>query len=136
MGGKAFGVRTSQRLSIEEYNIVRSAALLALTPLYACVRTPPLEPEKATHGDVDFLVHTPLAETNHSGVCDALRAVDSIKASPTSNFLVLLDEESTNAAKERYAQVDVHICDADEIDMLVFTHSYGRLGTFPTDRLG
>ena len=126
MGGHAFRQHLLERLTRADYDHVQARAHAALQRLFAGVRTPAPDPAKTTYGDVDFLVHSPFdQQLDDTRMAAALRAIEVVKGSPTSNLLVLIDDREPT----RYAQIDVHRCEDEQCwDMVNLMHSYGRLG--------
>ena len=122
MGGQAFKGYATPRLNKEQYSRLHCLAHGKLLPLFIGIATPPLDPDKQTLGDIDFIVHTPLGTSSAEVVGTALGAIDKIIAKPTSNYAVPFDGA--------YAQIDVHMCNEEEWELQVFLHSYGRLGQF------
>lgn len=129
MGGSGFGDKCAKRLEPAEHAQVKSAAEPRLRELFDKVASPPVDPGKKTHGDVDFVVCWPRAGTNDQTIADALGALECVqgaKGNPTSMFLVRVESSSD---VPRYAQIDVHRCvDVDEYNMVCFKHSHGRIG--------
>ena len=80
---------------------------------------------RSDHGDVDFLVHGPLAETTCEDVKKTLGAQHSVpmEGFHTSNYAI------PSSSPGKYFQVDVHVCtDEDELERIYFFHGYGDLG--------
>ncbi|TFK52576.1 hypothetical protein OE88DRAFT_1734547 [Heliocybe sulcata] len=92
---------------------------------YRIVEVPPEDPEKLDHGDLDFLVVFPRDGLMHGDIKHALDATESVpmEGNRTSHFAVPMNE-----AANSFVQVDVHVCaDEEELQSLVFYHSYGGL---------
>lgn len=120
MGGSAFKDHDTPRLIAEQYARIRSEAQSKLETLFKGIASPPTDPGKTTHGDIDFIVHTPSTENYQGAVADALGAVGAIPGRPTTNYLVPFDGA--------FAQIDVHNIAEEYWRMQTFLHSYSRLG--------
>jgi hypothetical protein len=136
MGGKAFAktlpLAIFPRLPPRAYKLLKDRLIPRMQALYAHVAVPSEAPEKADHGDIDFVV-AGNTEVTHDEVKNALSATHAITApaNRTSNYAVPLSGEDLCDEGEamRYCQVDVHVCeDEDEWDRIVFFHGYGDLG--------
>jgi hypothetical protein len=138
MGGKAFHQQLSPdvfpRIPTAVYEKIKGRVLPRLQSLYRRVGVPPEAPEKADHGDLDFLVVGPAAGVDINDVKGALGATLSIccEGNRTSNFAIPVDaSEWEGVQADAYCQVDVHVCeDDDEWERIFFCHSYGDLGEF------
>ncbi|KAJ6577218.1 hypothetical protein B0H19DRAFT_1217986 [Mycena capillaripes] len=157
MGGSAFSAILPASALLRIPPLVYRAVKARLTPrlqtLYSIVSTPYEAPEKADHGDLDFLVCEPLngaAEVPYADVQTLLKAkhVVPFPGNRTSSYAVLIErgewapmghasdeEEARRLAKETddqeetYYQVDVHVCsDKAEWERIQFFHGYGDLG--------
>lgn len=106
MGGRAFPHLHVPRLSPVEYQQIRNDYTKILQKFYAQVVCPPEAPEKADHGDVDFLVSDPVVGFSSEKLRHALRAVEETGHKPNSFAVPLLRDED----KPSYAQIDVKLC--------------------------
>ncbi|KAJ7227075.1 hypothetical protein GGX14DRAFT_628086 [Mycena pura] len=156
MGGNAFSATLPAsafpRIPPAAYRALKARLTSRLRTLYSIVSTPVEAPEKADHGDLDFLVCEPLTggttEVPHVDV-QALFAAKHVVPMPgnrTSSYAVLVEkgewaavdhpsnEEAARQAAEAdkqeiYYQVDVHVCaDKAEWERIQFFHGYGDLG--------
>ncbi|KAI5121076.1 hypothetical protein M0805_008589 [Coniferiporia weirii] len=155
MGGKAFTELDNglfPRIPTHIYNPLKERLGAQLKTLYAFVGTPAEAPQKADHGDVDFVVCDPLtveasaaAGATDSGPYDILLAhadallraksllgaehITLVEGHRTSNFAIPAGAELSADWEGKFFQVDVHVCkDRAEWDRLLFFHSYGDLG--------
>ncbi|KAH8927717.1 hypothetical protein BT69DRAFT_1330238 [Atractiella rhizophila] len=147
MGGRAFPLLSTPRLSPQEYQLLTSQVAPILRSFYQKVALPPEAPEKDSHGDLDFIVSAPLddhsvptvdVEVNSYGsvvrkvkedfVGQKLGATAFVVGKPTSNFAVPL------GSLEEFYQVDVHVSSESDFEGEVFWASYGDfamiLGSF------
>ncbi|THH05502.1 hypothetical protein EW145_g4748 [Phellinidium pouzarii] len=146
MGGKAFaelGQDAFPRIPTQVYTPLKARLAAHLKKLYAFVDTPAGSPEKGDHGDIVFVVCTPLTTGHkpkadntdaalsnaHARIKDALGAQYGIPAKgtcmPMSNFAVPAGPELAG----KFCQVDLHVCkDKDEWQRTLFFNSYGDMG--------
>ena len=130
MGGRAFNSQLGEdkfpRIPPETYDKLKATLGEKLKELYIHVGTPTEAPEKADHGDVDFIVEDAIGEVSHHDIQKALDARYAVVAegNRTSNYAVLIPGQ-----EGMYYQVDVHVCaDKTEWDNIMFFHSYGDMG--------
>lgn len=157
MGGKAFKAilapSSVPRLPPAVYKAVKDRFLPSIETLYHYVSVPPEDPEKSTHGDIDYIVACPKnsADTgsinvHHSFVRQALGALHVIpmQGNRTSNFAVKIESEEWAAqdrlkeenearrladAEDIFYQIDVNVCaNRNEWERVTFFHSYGDMG--------
>ncbi|KAJ7773064.1 hypothetical protein B0H16DRAFT_1511127 [Mycena metata] len=158
MGGSAFSASLPAsalpRIPPAVYYAVKARLTPRLETLYSVVSTPHEAPEKADHGDLDFLVCEPLngamGEVPHDAVQTLLvaRYVVPMPGNRTSSYAVCItpgewgplghaSEEKearrqameTDNQQELYYQVDVHVCsDKAEWERIQFFNGYGDLG--------
>ncbi|KAJ7022601.1 hypothetical protein C8F04DRAFT_1012287 [Mycena alexandri] len=158
MGGSAFSASLPAsalpRIPPAVYYAVKARLTPRLESLYSIVSTPHEAPEKADHGDLDFLVCEPLnramGEVPHDAVQALLVAkyVMPMAGNRTSSYAVCIElgewgplghaseEEDarrrameTDNQQEIYYQVDVHVCsDKAEWERIQFFNGYGDLG--------
>jgi len=146
MGGNAFKQIAPNaafpRMSPPTYKSLKATLLPRIQGLYELVAVPPETPEKADHGDLDFVVAYPRGDRILDRVKDALDAVYSLpqEGRGTSNFAVLADAStlgvgeaqmgvSSDGLQNTYFQVDVNVCaDREDWQRTVFLHSYGDTG--------
>lgn len=98
MGGSAFSAKLPStafpRIPPAVYKNLRANLLLRLQELYTYVGVPVEAPEKADHGDLDFLVAVPIATGTdyvpHERIVEAIGAehVVPMAGNRTSNFAV------------------------------------------------
>jgi len=98
MGGSAFSASLPSagfpRLPPAVYNVLKANLLIKLQELYTHVGVPVEAPEKADHGDLDFLVAVPIATGTdyvpHERIVEAIGAkhVVPMAGNRTSNFAV------------------------------------------------
>lgn len=103
MGGSAFGTTLSTtafpRIPPAVYKNLKAKFLLKLQEVYTHVGVPVEAPEKADHGDLDFLVAVPIAEGTdyvpHEWIIEAIGAkhVVPMAGHRTSNFAVPVQRE-------------------------------------------
>ena len=151
MGGSAFPNHFIPRMSHATYSDLLSKNQEILTHFYAHVRVPPEGPSKQDHGDVDFIVATPLYAFKAEELQRALGAVARTRIGVTISFCVPLptptatiattatsspssatpapgEQEGAEGAEESFAQIDVHeVRDAAMLDWEVFLASYGDM---------
>ncbi|KAI0335938.1 hypothetical protein GY45DRAFT_1292590 [Cubamyces sp. BRFM 1775] len=150
MGGNAFKAvilaenAAFPRMPPQVYNALKAALQPILQKLYTYAVVPHEAPEKADHGDLDFVVCGPRAsQLTRDEVKAALRAAHSVpmEGNRTSNFAIPANafEDVARACRECadeslraavvYFQVDVNVCgDHAQWERTVFCHSYGDLG--------
>lgn len=112
------------------YSDLKAKLHKALCGLYEHVTTPAEAPEKADHGDIDFIVCSPRADVTHEQIHGALKATWSIPKKGTSNFALSWDAVvgQEKGRQNDYIQIDVCICqDVAEFERVRFCHSYGDL---------
>ncbi|KAL4251858.1 hypothetical protein ABKN59_002645 [Abortiporus biennis] len=159
MGGNAFNLSHPNaqfpRLDTNTYTHLKQENLSALQKLYEFVIVPHEAPEKADHGDVDYVVF----KKRQADVLDVVHAEDiqialgatwfipslAKNGFGTSNFAIPwpVDAEEGKSTSDssaaassldtidygKYYQVDVHVCpDKDDFDRVEFFKSYGDLG--------
>ncbi|KAI0785256.1 hypothetical protein C8Q75DRAFT_686109, partial [Abortiporus biennis] len=160
MGGNAFNLSHPNaqfpRLDTNTYTRLKQENLSALQKLYEFVIVPHEAPEKADHGDVDYVV----VKKRQADVLDDVVHAEDIQVAlgatwfipslaksgfGTSNFAIpwLVDAEEGKSTSDssaaassldtieygKYYQVDVHVCpDKDHFDRVEFFKSYGDLG--------
>lgn len=137
MGGNAFNASHPDalfpRMQPSVYELAKTKIRDALIPLYEHVATPSEAPQKADHGDIDFIVCSPKLFVTHNRLEEALGAIWSIPKKGTSHFALPWDTIVGRHADglprlPEYIQVDVYICeDAAEFERVHFCHSYGDL---------
>ncbi|KAI0648125.1 hypothetical protein C8Q79DRAFT_1008476 [Trametes meyenii] len=150
MGGNAFRTVVPDavfpRMPPAVYTALKSVLLPTLASLYEHVVVPRETPEKADHGDLDFVVTGPREGLTHEEVKTSLRASHSVPMDGprTSNFAIPLgafedvarawenspaEEYSATEGAAVFFQVDVNVCaDHAQWERTVFHHSYGDLG--------
>ncbi|THH18306.1 hypothetical protein EUX98_g8982 [Antrodiella citrinella] len=137
MGGNAFNAShpeaTFPRMSPSVYHLAKTQIQAALQPLYEHVATPAEAPQKADHGDIDFLVCFPKSDVTTEHIHAALGAVWSIPKKGTSHFALPWDTIAGRHTDELsrpgdHIQVDVYIADDfAQFERVRFCHSYGDL---------
>jgi len=135
MGGNAFNASHPEalfpRMPPSVYNLAKTRILAALQPLYEHVATPAEAPQKADHGDIDFLVCSPKSEVTYEHIQAAMQAIWSIPKKGTSNYALPWDTiagSHSHARPDDYIQVDVYLAeDLTEFERVRFCHSYGDL---------
>ncbi|KAF9077664.1 hypothetical protein BDP27DRAFT_1311432 [Rhodocollybia butyracea] len=147
MGGRAFNFLepgSFPRIPTPVYQPLKARFQVLLQALYVHVGVPTEAPEKPDHGDLDFIVCTPITRGSldsvnvpHDQVKAALGATHCIlvDGNQTSNFAVPISRDTwrsldhDGASTETFYQVDVHVCaDKNEWDRIMYFHSYGDLG--------
>lgn len=124
MGGHAFPKLHVPRMSPAEYEKLRDECIQILKSFYTQVMCPSESPEKADHGDVDFLVADPiLSNLSSDRLMHALGAIAQIGKSPKS-FAVPLHREGTTTS---YAQIDVELCGRETLSWVSWMNAYGDL---------
>ena len=115
MGGSAFSaslpLTAFPRLPPSVYKNLKAKLLLKLQELYTYVGVPIEAPEKADHGDLDFLVAVPLAAgteyVRHDQIVEAIGAKHVVPnaGNRTSNFAIPVQheewEQAGHGAKEQ-----------------------------------
>ncbi|KAI9822665.1 MAG: hypothetical protein M1827_000384 [Pycnora praestabilis] len=128
MGGSAFA-HCSPPLRIERlpptlYISLRDRYVQLLARFYAKAVTPMEAPEKDSHGDIDILVSSPRFEFTKDTLAESLQAKQYIKGGLLTSFAIpLLDLGFDDAC----FQLDVNVCNKDNLDWQWFTHSHGDL---------
>nr|GAT60847.1 predicted protein [Mycena chlorophos] len=151
MGGHAFSATLPEaafpRIPPPVYEALKKQITPKLESLFQVVSTPAEAPQKADHGDVDFLVCQPLEELTHKEIQALLAADHVLPAHQTSSYALRVErgawgplgleeqEDTARTAAEAagssniYYQVDVHVCpDRSDWERVHFFHSYGDLG--------
>ena len=144
MGGRAFlqvlPPGSLPRLPTPLYAILKARLTALLLTIFAIVKVPPEKPGKKDHGDIDFVVASPLnrREITPELVGQVLGAVKSIEldGNRTSNYAIEIDQADWPVHSEQplpsdrvYCQVDVRVCDNEQmLDCLAIFHGYGDLG--------
>ena len=130
MGGKAFleklpGV-TFPRMDPPTYQLLKSRHFEQLRQKFRLVGVPREAPEKTSHGDIDYIVCSPLDKSSSSeGLKNALGAVHCIPNNQTLNLAIPLHGGDAST----FYQVDINQCqDEDVWERTVFFHGYGDLG--------
>lgn len=127
MGGKAFPGLTVPRMSHEVYNDLLAKCVSILQPkFYARVFSPPENPSKTDHGDIDLLVASPTHVFTAKDLSEALGAVKNTKTGVTTSFALPLPQ-SGESEGQTYAQLDVHVCKEDRVEWETLLTSYGDL---------
>lgn len=134
MGGNAFANllpgATFPRMSPEVYNRLKDDLTQCLKAFYRDIAVPCEAPEKADHGDLDFVVCNPCRAFALEEVSKALGAREAVlvEGNRISNFAIparIPGQDTTDV----YHQVDVRVCiDLDEFNRTVAFNSYGDLG--------
>ncbi|KAH9933108.1 uncharacterized protein BXZ73DRAFT_46389 [Epithele typhae] len=152
MGGNAFKQllpsASFPRMAPAVYDALKAHLLPIVQQFYEHAAVPAEAPEKAHHGDLDFVVTQPREGLQHEELKTALRARCSIplEGNRTSNFALpfsafkhvlppdaapeLLTDgpASDEGAGEQVFQVDVNVCENHaQWERTVFNHSYGDL---------
>lgn len=122
MGGRAFPHLHVPRLSPAEYERIRNDYTKILQKFYAQVVCPAEAPEKADHGDVDFLVSDPIKGFTSEQLKRALKVVEETSLKPKSFAVPLSDESKTS-----YAQIDIKLCDNAHLQWDIWMNAYGDL---------
>ncbi|KAF8517433.1 hypothetical protein BU17DRAFT_49889 [Hysterangium stoloniferum] len=131
MGGKAFldtmEGATFPRMDTQTYQRLKARHLGEIKRVYRLVDSPREVPEKADHGDIDFIVCSPIIEADRSEVLKtATGATHSMKNGSSYNLAILLDGEDVSQA---YYQVDVNECENEVAwEQMLSFQSYGDLG--------
>lgn len=117
---------TLPRMLPQAYQECKAKVDSQLKTLYRLVGTPAEAPEKADHGDVDYIVQGPYKDDISTRDVEQLIgavAVVSMEGNRTSNYAIPGDSDN------EYRQIDVHVC-ADELEWkrIMFYNSYGDLG--------
>jgi hypothetical protein len=139
MGGRALlGLLPNAnfpRMAPSLYQHLKRTLQPRVEAMYELVVVPEEAPEKADHGDLDFLVCSPREGLTHEEVKMAIGAIASIsmEGPRTSHFAVPIHvhagEYFTQANQDAMVQVDIHVCeDRAELERIRFYHSYGDLG--------
>ena len=152
MGGKAFANHDPPvkvpRLPPDLYRSIRDECIALLRSVYKRVVSPTAAPGKPSHGDIDILVASPLADTNEPVIASmeklsvsgprplslpkhvrmaihllSARHVIYQAANPTTTFAI-----PHPTMPEAVIQLDVHLCPSDgAFDWLQCFHAHGDL---------
>ena len=122
MGGRAFPHLHVPLLLPAEYERIRDECTKTLQQFYAQVVCPAEAPEKADHGDVDFLVSDPIKGFSLERLKHALKVVEETGHKPKSFAVPLSDESKTS-----YAQIDINFCDNTDLQWEIWMSAYGDL---------
>ena len=138
MGGNAFNADHPEasfpRMHPSVYEKVKAKVHDILKPLYDHVTSPAEAPQKADHGDIDFIVCSPRVDMTPDDLQKALGAIWSIPRKGTSHFALPWDTtvgHHTNdeaGRQQDFIQVDIYVCeDIALYERASFCHSYGDL---------
>ncbi|MCJ1305321.1 hypothetical protein MMC08_008135 [Hypocenomyce scalaris] len=126
MGGRAFShlnpPLSTPRMPPTVYTTLRDKYVTLLSTIYKQVGTPLEAPEKASYGDIDILVASPLVPVPPPVLSTALAAKTSFTTpgSPTTSYAVPYPE-----SQDAYVQLDIHICQPETFAFELFHQSHG-----------
>jgi hypothetical protein len=130
MGGRAFLEMLPgamfPRMDPVMYQSLKVRHLEQLRRLFLSVGVPREAPEKASHGDIDYIVCSPVDKPPSSeDLKHALGAVHSIVDGRSVNLAIPMEGGEGSA----FYQVDInHAHDENEWERVIAFHSYGDLG--------
>lgn len=131
MGGKAFTSGptplSTPRMPPGIYHLLRNHYLALLSTLYVQVATPVEAPARASYGDIDILVSSPLSNTiapTNESLAHTFGAVRTFAVgnSAVSSFAVPYPDRA-----DAYVQIDIHVCPEGSFKWQVFHQSHGDL---------
>jgi hypothetical protein len=131
MGGKAFlevlSGATFPRMTPQIYQTLKALHLEQLKGLFHLVGVPREAPEKTSHGDLDFVVFSPVDRLCPEDIKHTIGATHCITDSDASALNLAVPMEGGDASN--FYQVDINQCrDEDEWGRTIFFHGYGDLG--------
>ena len=130
MGGRAFHRivtgATFPRMDLVTYESLKTQHLEQLRQHFRLVGVPREAPEKKSYGDIDYIVCSPLHNSQSwEDLKYALGAVHCIVNGHSVNLAILL----TGGDDLTFYQVDINYTkDEDEWERVIIFHSYGDLG--------
>ncbi|KAF2753929.1 hypothetical protein EJ05DRAFT_479954 [Pseudovirgaria hyperparasitica] len=126
MGGQLFcsgpNALNVPRLAPDLYQKLKAQYTDLLRQYYSKVTTPVEAPGKASHGDIDMMVASPLHDLAPPTLAAILDAARHSTSGPTTSFAVPHPEDPTG-----HVQLDVHVCVPEHLAWEAFEHSYGDL---------
>lgn len=145
MGGNAFSEQIPEgnfpRLSTSLYQSLRDRLLPTVQKFYTHACCPNEEPQKVSHGDIDFVVaYGDINQKPDPTTLKSAIGAEFIIADPmgTSNYALVVNPDEwiqhggdadTVAKGKIYCQVDINVSpDKEQWERVLFMHSYGDLG--------
>lgn len=135
MGGNAFAKPgpngepsvDTPRMIPEVYQRLKKSALVCVSEHYKRVVSLHDAPGKDTFGDIDIYVASPQSEDAIHQIATSLNAKRIVWNGPGVHLAIpTLDDKDGNDCT--FAQLDLHNCEASNMDWMVFMHSYGDVG--------